>query len=345
MTNDNGGTAVPTAWTLSAAGPTPISGTTGSAAVTNGAGERGHLHAVRVGGPAGYTPRRVDVHRRHPDRRVVVWPTGQVGDLHDQQRRHQPAQLTLVKTVTNDNGGTAVPTAWTLAAAGPTPITGATGSRAVTNAPVNAGTYTLSRVRRAGRLHGGRLVVHGGHADRVDSVLPLGAVATCTINNNDQPAQSDAGQDGDQRQRRHRGADRVDVGRGRADADLRGDRVAGGDQRAGQRGHLHAVRVGGPAGYTAGAWSCTAGTLTGSQSCVVPGGDVDLHDQQQRPAGAADAGEDGDQRQRRHRGADRVDVDGDRSDADQRGDRAAPVTDAPVNAGTYTLSESGGPAG
>ena len=56
----------------------------------------------------------------------------------------QPAQLTLVKTVTNDNGGTAPPTAWTLAAAGPTPISGATGSTTVTNAIVNAGTYTLS---------------------------------------------------------------------------------------------------------------------------------------------------------------------------------------------------------
>ena len=32
----------------------------------------------------------------------------------------QPAHLTLVKTVTNDNGGTAQPTDWTLAAAGPT---------------------------------------------------------------------------------------------------------------------------------------------------------------------------------------------------------------------------------
>ena len=56
----------------------------------------------------------------------------------------QPATLTLVKTVTNDNGGTALPTDWTLAAAGPTPITGTTGSPAVTNATVNAGTYTLS---------------------------------------------------------------------------------------------------------------------------------------------------------------------------------------------------------
>ena len=40
--------------------------------------------------------------------------------------------LTLVKTVTNDNGGTALPSAWTLSAAGPTPISGTTGTPAVT---------------------------------------------------------------------------------------------------------------------------------------------------------------------------------------------------------------------
>ncbi|KRB08248.1 hypothetical protein ASD86_10830, partial [Lysobacter sp. Root690] len=56
----------------------------------------------------------------------------------------QAATLTLAKTVTNDNGGTALATAWTLAAAGPTNITGATGSAAVTNASVNPGSYALS---------------------------------------------------------------------------------------------------------------------------------------------------------------------------------------------------------
>jgi hypothetical protein len=34
------------------------------------------------------------------------------------------AHLTLVKTVTNDNGGTAATTDWTLTASGPTPISG-----------------------------------------------------------------------------------------------------------------------------------------------------------------------------------------------------------------------------
>ena len=57
----------------------------------------------------------------------------------------RPATLTLVKTVTNDNGGTALPTAWTLSAAGPTaPISGITGSPAVTAVPVNSGTYALA---------------------------------------------------------------------------------------------------------------------------------------------------------------------------------------------------------
>src|SRR3989344_4713958 len=55
----------------------------------------------------------------------------------------QGAELTLLKEVINDNGGTAVDTNWTLTATGPTPISGAAGNAAVTNAAVDAGSYTL----------------------------------------------------------------------------------------------------------------------------------------------------------------------------------------------------------
>src|SRR5204863_486831 len=51
----------------------------------------------------------------------------------------QTAHLTLVKTVTNNNGGTAVATDFTLSAAGPTPVSGAGGA----DKDVNAGSYTL----------------------------------------------------------------------------------------------------------------------------------------------------------------------------------------------------------
>ena len=73
----------------------------------------------------------------------------------------QPASLTLVKTVTNDNGGTAAPAAWTLAATGPTPITGATGTAPVTAAPVSAGTYVLSESGGPAGYTAGRVGVHG----------------------------------------------------------------------------------------------------------------------------------------------------------------------------------------
>ena len=38
----------------------------------------------------------------------------------------------------------------------------------------------------------------------------------------------------------------------------------------------------GPANYTAGAWSCDGGTLTGNSLVLTPGVTAILHDQQQR---------------------------------------------------------------
>ena len=76
-------------------------------------------------------------------------------------------QLTLVKTVVNDNGGTAEATDWTLSADGPTPISGAVGEPTVTNAAVEIGTYTPRRDRRSGRLHRRQLDLHRRHPDRI----------------------------------------------------------------------------------------------------------------------------------------------------------------------------------
>ena len=102
----------------------------------------------------------------------------------------QPATLTLVKTVTNDNGGTALPTDWTLAAGGPTPISGATGTGPVTDAPVSAGTYTLSESGGPAGYTAGTWSCMAGESPPVvgDSlVLVNGEDVTCTINNDDQP--------------------------------------------------------------------------------------------------------------------------------------------------------------
>jgi uncharacterized repeat protein (TIGR01451 family) len=58
--------------------------------------------------------------------------------------KQQAASLTLVKKVTNIDGGNGDPSEWTLAASGPTPISGASGEDTVTGAPVLPGTYHLS---------------------------------------------------------------------------------------------------------------------------------------------------------------------------------------------------------
>ena len=52
----------------------------------------------------------------------------------------QTAHLKLVKSVVNDNGGTATASNWTLSASGPTALSGA----GVAESDVNAGSYTLS---------------------------------------------------------------------------------------------------------------------------------------------------------------------------------------------------------
>ena len=95
--------------------------------------------------------------------------------------------LTLVKTVTNDNGGTQPASAWTLTATGPTTISGATGSAAVTNAAVNAGTYALSETGPANYV-AGAWACTGGTLSGSSLTLGNGQSATCTINNNDSNA-------------------------------------------------------------------------------------------------------------------------------------------------------------
>ena len=149
--NDNGGTAVPADFSITVTPvapvfpgltPTTVPGSTAGTAVFV---RPGQAYTVTETGPAGYSQSAFScvvtgVGGRSTPLTLTANEEATCTFVNDDQ----PAHLTLVKTVTNDNGGTAVPTAWTLAAAGPTPISGATGSAAVTNATVNAGTYTLS---------------------------------------------------------------------------------------------------------------------------------------------------------------------------------------------------------
>jgi len=77
-------------------------------------------------------------------------------------------------------------TDWDLTATGPSTITGKTGDTAITDAPVTAGSYTLSETGPAGYAPGAWSCAGGTVSGSVVTV-PVGADITCTINNNDNP--------------------------------------------------------------------------------------------------------------------------------------------------------------
>jgi hypothetical protein len=94
------------------------------------------------------------------------------------------ATLTLVKSVTKDNGSTAAATDWTLSAVGTDSISGVSGSANVTNKTVTSGDYTLSESGPTGYTASAWSCTAG---TLVGSTLTLADDdnATCTITNDD----------------------------------------------------------------------------------------------------------------------------------------------------------------
>jgi len=189
VVNTNGGAATASQWTLQAAGPTTISGASGSATVTGATVPAGTYTLSESGGPVGYS--------------ASAWTCANgVGVTNSQitlgngasttctiTNSDQQATLTLVKHVTNTNGGVAVASNWTLQAAGPTTISGASGAPAVTAAAVSAGTYALSESGGPAGYSASvwtctnNVSVSGGQI-----TLGNGVSTTCTITNSDQAA-------------------------------------------------------------------------------------------------------------------------------------------------------------
>ena len=96
--------------------------------------------------------------------------------------------LTLAKVVTNDNGGTALASAWTLTASGPSGFSGA-GPSVSNGASFDAGSYDLSESGPAGYTASAWACVGGTQDDSDTITVALGESATCTITNDDTPAE------------------------------------------------------------------------------------------------------------------------------------------------------------
>ncbi|MTB88517.1 hypothetical protein H9L21_13940 [Aeromicrobium senzhongii] len=344
VVNDNGGTAEATEWTLTADGPTTISGTTGSEAVTGATVEAGSYDLSEADGPAGYTASDWTCTGATLEGTTVTVANG--GDATCTiTNDDQPATLTLVKEVENDNGGTAEATAWTLTAEGPTLITGTTGSEAVTGATVDAGQYDLSEAGGPGGYLPGDWSCAGGELEGITVTVASGADVTCTITNDDQPATltlvKDVVND-------NGGTAEATAWTLSADGPTTISGTTGSEAVTGatvDAGQYDLSEADGPAGYTASDWTCTGATVEGTTVTVANGGAVTctitnddqpatltlVKEVQNDNGGTAEATDW------------TLTADGPTPISGTTGSEA--VTGAAVDAGAYILTEADGPAG
>ena len=186
----------------------------------------------------------------------------------------EPAHLTLVKHVHNDNGGTAQPIDWTLHADGHTSIRGHTGAPSVTHAQVDPGTYVLFESGGPDGYTRSDWTCDGGTLNGRRLQLESGDDVTCTITNDDQPAQLTLIK---HVHNTHGGTATP------ADWTLSADGPTPIHGTTGTDDVTHATvdagtyalhEGGGPKGYVASAWSCTGGTQDGDHIALGPGQDA-----------------------------------------------------------------------
>ncbi|NNL03879.1 MAG: hypothetical protein HKO85_01230 [Xanthomonadales bacterium] len=185
--NDNGGTASASDWILEASGPLPgnSSGFSGPGPVVSGGAnfEVGTYDLTVSGGETGYTIGNWScIGGAQADADTVILEPGSLATCRISQDDDPPV-LTLIKTVVNDNGGSAQPSDWTLVASGPTSFSGP-GPQVESGANFDAGIYDLSETDGPGGYIAGDWSCTGDFQLDLDTIqLGNGEFATCTLIN------------------------------------------------------------------------------------------------------------------------------------------------------------------
>jgi hypothetical protein len=180
VVNDGGSTAVATDWTLTATGPTPLSGAGGVAATPVAIGD---YTLAETGGPADYSAGNWSCSGGILKGNVVTVALDAAVTctiINDDVS----GTLTLREIVVNDNNGTSVPPDWVLNAAGPTALSGVTGSTTVTTVAVGVGSYVLSETGPQG--YTGTWSCRGGVFTSGNTIeVAVNDAAVCTLVNDD----------------------------------------------------------------------------------------------------------------------------------------------------------------
>ena len=278
-----GATAVATDWTLAADGPTPLTGPSGSPAVTAAPVQAGAYALSESGGPSGYSASTWSCVGAPVASGTVTIALGQ-NAICTITNTAVPPTLTLVKQVVNTSGGAALAADWLLSAAGPVTIQGHVGEASVTTAVVPVGSYTLAEAGPPGYTTSPWACTGAASTDpaTAEVVLAPGNSATCTVTNTDQPAQLTL----------VKVVDAAASGSGKVAADwtltatpvsITGQGPVTGNGDPTSSGGVNAVTVfsgsydlteTGPAGFDPGAWSCEGAVVTADRVVVPPGGVV-----------------------------------------------------------------------
>ena len=184
VTNNDGGTRTTSDFALTASGPVTISGTTGATSVTNrpvSAGQYTLTEQTQAGYTASSWTCSGGTQAGTNSISLALAGAATCTIVNDDQ----PASLTLVKVVTNNNGGTKTTSDFALTASGPVTISGTTGATSVTNRSVSAGQYTLTEQTQAGYTPSSWTCSGGTQAGTNSISVALAGAATCTISNDD----------------------------------------------------------------------------------------------------------------------------------------------------------------
>jgi hypothetical protein len=181
VVNDNGGTEPESAWTLTADGPTPLSGSggPGNADVVSGSSFFAGTYTLSESGPAGYSDNDWVCAGGSQNGNEITLGLGESATCTITNDDIAPT-LTVVKSVINDNGGTAQPGDFTVAVTGSNPNPAIfPGDPNGTLVAINAGGYSVNETGPAGYAQ--------SRSEDCSGTLAPGENATCTITNDDIP--------------------------------------------------------------------------------------------------------------------------------------------------------------
>ncbi|UOQ59341.1 hypothetical protein MUN76_09745 [Leucobacter rhizosphaerae] len=287
----SGATTPASAWTLTASGPNDtVTGAGNSPEVTNQSVDAGTYALSESATPGGYTASDWScTGASESDGASVTLVPGSNATCTITNTAVKPT-LTLQKDVENAHGGSRSATEFPLTASGPTTVSGISGTPEVTTVAVPIGAYTLSETNPDPLGYAfdeltctNRGTPLGTDLEDPTATLTLGDAVVCTYTNVDRPAtltlikDVDAGESGSTREP----ADWTLT----ADPDgIEGqDPVSGNGTGVESEGGVEAVTVfagdytlseEGPAGFDAGDWVCEGGVVDDDRVTVPNGGNV-----------------------------------------------------------------------